>query len=59
MSELKLADVTILKANQPVQISGPRGTREQAIVKGVTRTGQIVVQMLDNTFQIVDKEDIS
>jgi len=51
--------MTDLKVDQPVQIERERGTREPAIVKGITRTGQVLVQMQDNRFEIVDKEDIS
>jgi hypothetical protein len=60
--ELKLADVTILKVNQQVQIMGVRGIKEPATVLGVTRNGMVLVRLEDSpvgTCIIVDKEDIS
>ncbi len=48
-----------LKANQIVQVVGPRGTREKAIVKGITRNGLVLVQIEGYEYVILfDREDI-
>ena len=46
------------KANKNVTVAGPRGTREPATVKGITRAGLIVVQCEDREFRVVNKEEL-
>ena len=44
---------------QLVQIVKERGTRQNAVVLGVTRSGKIVVKNLfDGEQEIVDREDV-
>jgi hypothetical protein len=48
------------KPQQRVQIAGPRGTWDDAIVLGVTRSGRVLVLNLakDNDVEVVDREDV-
>lgn len=49
---------TDLKLGQRVQVAAPRGTRQEAEVKGLVADGRILVRYPAGEFDLVDKEDI-
>jgi hypothetical protein len=46
------------KPNQRVEVVQERGTRRVAYVQGITLKRQIIVQYQDNSYDIIDREDI-
>ena len=48
-----------LTLNQKVQIVGPRGSRIDAYVVGVLKSGKVLVSVNgDSEYEVVDREDI-
>jgi hypothetical protein len=47
------------KPDQRVEVAQERGTQRIAYVQGVTLRGQVIVQYQDNSFDFVDREDIT
>jgi hypothetical protein len=46
-----------LEVYQKIEITGPRGTREQAIVRGLFQNGKVMVE-INGQIKVVDREDI-
>ena len=46
------------KSDQRVEVVQERGTRRVAYVQGVTRGGKVIIQYQDDSYDIVDREDI-